>query len=248
MLRFLLEPLVVFRNMSRSQHLYYWVLPLLAGWTFIAMYFSGIGWMEQIIAPTYDREFGLLENLDAVLTLCTLVVLIRMAFLPMRPIFRVAVVLACVMTVFMFLEEIDYGLHWIEWMRGIPPGQRAQIRNIHNQGKNTPDLKAAANVILAALFVILPYVDRLKQFRLVKMASPSKMILFTVSATVLIALTHQGLEPFNLPSNRVLDSNQSEFEELLMYYTFFVYFREKYAQFSSVPELVTQPLAGSRRR
>jgi len=238
MLRSLLEPLFVFRNMSCSQHLYYWVLPLLMGWTFTAMYFSGIGWMEQIIAPTYDREFGLLENLDALLILCTLVILLKMAFLPMRPIFRVAVVFGCIVTGLMFLEEIDYGLHWIERMKGIPPGQGAQIRNIHNQGQNTNDLKTVANVILAALFVFLPYVDRLKRFRLVKMASPSKMILFSVIATVLIALTHQVLEPFNLPSNGVLNSNQSEFEELLMYYTFFVYFQEKYSQFSSVPELL----------
>src|SRR5262245_44879651 len=108
MLRFLREPLLVFRNMSRSQHLYYWVLPLLAGWTFTAMYFSGVGWMRETIAPTYDREFGLLENLDAVLALCTLVVLIRMAFLPMRPVFRIPVLFACVVTVLMFLEETDY--------------------------------------------------------------------------------------------------------------------------------------------
>jgi hypothetical protein len=250
MLRSLLEPLIVFRNMSRAQHLYYWVLPLVAGWIFTAMYFSGIGWMAQIIAPTYDREFGLLENLDAVLILCTLVVAIRVAFLPMRPVFRVAVVLACIVTGFMFLEEIDYGLYWIEWMRGISPGQGARIRNLHNQGQNryTSDLKAAANVILAALFVILPYVDRLKRFWLVKMVSPSKMILFTVIAIVLMALTHQSLEPFNLPTNHVLDSNQSEFEELLIYYTFFVYFREKYFQFSSFPELLSQPLVGYRRR
>jgi hypothetical protein len=248
MLRFLTEPLIVFRNMSRPQHLYYWVLPLLAGWVFTAMYFSGIGWLGEIIAPTYDREFGLLENLDAILILCILVVLIRLAFLPMRPIFRVAVVLACLATVFMFLEEIDYGLHWIEWMKGIPPGQGAQIRNIHNQGKSTSDLKAMANLIFGAVFVILPYVDRLKKFRVIKMASPSKMILFTVIATALVALTHQVLDPYHLPSNRVLDSNESEFEEVLIYYSFFVYFREKYAQFSTVPELLSKPLARSKPR
>jgi hypothetical protein len=149
-------------------------------------------------------------------------------------------------TVFMFLEEIDYGLHWIEWMKEIPPGQSAHIRNIHNQGGATSDLKAVANVIVAAVFVILPYVDSLKRFRLVKMASPSKMILFTVIATVTIALTHQALEPYDLPTNGGLNSNQSEFEEVLIYYTFFVYFREKYLQFSSVPELLSRPLTGSK--
>jgi hypothetical protein len=246
MFRFLREPFVVFRNMSRSQHLYYWVLPLVAGLTFTAMYFSGIGWMQEFIAPAYDREFGLLENLDAVLILCTLIVLIRMAFLPMRPLFKVGVALACMVTVFMFLEEIDYGLHWIEWMKEIPPGQSAHIRNIHNQGGATSDLKAVANVIVAAVFVILPYVDSLKRFRLVKMASPSKMILFTVIATVTIALTHQALEPYDLPTNGGLNSNQSELEEVLIYYTFFVYFREKYLQFSSVPELLSRPLTGSK--
>lgn len=244
--RFLREPLTVFRNMSPKQHLYYWVLPLLAGWTFTAMYFSGIRWMAEVIAPTYDREFGVLENLDTLLIACTLAVLIRISFLPMRPVFRAISVLACLATVVMFLEEIDYGLHWIEWMRGIPPGTGAQIRNLHNQGNSTNDLKAIANVILAALFVIVPYVDRLKRFRLVRLVSPSKMVLFTVLATALVALLHEALDPYNLPTNRSLDSNQSEFEELLIYYTFFVYFREKYIQFRNAPELLSKPWARSK--
>src|SRR5262245_26118243 len=105
MLRVLREPLIVFRNLSRREHLYYWALPLLAGWTFTAMYFSGIGWMGEIIAPTYDREFGLLENLDAVFILLTLVVLVKIAFLPMKPLFRIAIVFACLATVLLFLEE-----------------------------------------------------------------------------------------------------------------------------------------------
>ena len=240
MLRFLRECLLVFRNMTRSQHFYYWVLPLLAGWMFTAMYFSGIGWMDEIIAPTYDREFGLLENLDAALTLCTMFVLVRMAFLPMRPVFKVLVVLACTVTLLMFLEEVDYGLHWIEQMKGIPPGQGAEVRNIHNQGENTNDLKAVANVILAGVFVVLPYADRVKKFRLAKIAAPSKMIFFTVIATALVAQTHQVLDPYNLPSNRVLDSNESEFEEVLIYYTFFLYFLEKFRQFRGDPDLLTE--------
>jgi hypothetical protein len=238
MRRLLSEPLLVFRSMSRSQHFYYWVLPLIAGWTFTAMYFSGVAWMQELVAPTYDREFGLLENLDALLIVCTLFVLIRTAFLPMRPAFRVAVVLACLVTALMVLEEVDYGLHWIEWMKGIPPGQGAEIRNIHNQGENTDELKAFGNFILAAVFVVLPYIDRLKRFRLVKIASPSKRMAFTVIATALVALTHQALDPYNLPSNGALDSNQSEFEELLIYYTFFVCFFERYIHLRRAPGLL----------
>jgi hypothetical protein len=85
---------------------------------------------------------------------------------------------------------------------------------------------------------VLPYLDSLKKYRLVKMVCPSKKILFTVLATALVALLHEALDPYNLPTNGSLNSNQSEFEELLMYYTFFIYFREKYAQFKSTPELL----------
>jgi hypothetical protein len=229
------SPAGVFRKMSSREHLYYWVLPLAAGWTFIAMYFSNIRWMQEIIAPSYDREFGLLENLDALLILASLAVLVRIFLLPVRPLFKVASLLACLVTALIFLEEIDYGLHFIEWMKGIPPGAGTQIRNLHNQGNNTNTIKALANVMLAAVFVILPYVDPLKKFRLVKTLSPSKMILFTVVATVLVALLHEALDPYNLPTNGALSSNLSEFEELLIYYIFFVYFREKYAQFRSEP-------------
>jgi hypothetical protein len=235
MLRFLREPLVVFSSMNAKQHLYYWVLPLLAGWTFTLMYFSGIPWMAEVIAPSYDREFGLLENLQALLIVCTLVVLIATALLPMRLAFRIVAVLACVGAAAMFLEEIDYGLHWLEWVRGIQPGTGAKTRNLHNQGRNTANLKLIANLILGALFALLPYIDRLKQYRLVKAVCPSRMLVFTVLATVLVALLHHLLDPYNLPTNRALDSNQSEFEEMLIYYAFFVYFRERLAEFRSDP-------------
>jgi len=231
-------PLAVFRNMSLPQHFYYWVLPLAVGWTFQATYFSNIYWMQEVVAPAYDREFGLLENLGSLWIAAALVVLLRISLLPMRPVFRLAAVLACLVTALLFLEEIDYGLHIIEWLQGIPPGQGAQVRNIHNQGGNTDRIKAVANVLLAAMFVILPYVDGLKRYRVVKILCPSKMIFFTVVATGLVALLHEALDPYNLPTNGSLSSNQSEFEELLIYYTFFVYFREKYAQFRNAPEML----------
>jgi len=88
--------------------------------------------------------------------------------------------------------------------------------------------------------VVLPYADRVKKFRLAKIAAPSKMIFFTVIATALVAQTHQVLDPYNLPSNRVLDSNESEFEEVLIYYTFFLYFLEKFRQFRGDPDLLTE--------
>ena len=236
------EPLTVFRNMSRMEHLAYWVLPLLAGWTFIAMYFSQIHWMQELIAPAFNREFGLLENLGAVLILCSLAVLIKISRLPLKPAFKGVVLLACMVTGLMFLEEIDYGLHLIEWVKGVSQEEGVQIRNFHNQGNNTNNIKLVANVLLASIFVILPYVDALKRYRAVKIVSPSKMIVFTVVATALVALLHEALDPYGLPSNRALDSNQSEFEEVLIYYTFLVYFVEKYRQFKSSPELLTKPV------
>src|SRR5215207_1763254 len=161
----MLGPVDIFRQMSARQHLYYWVAPLLTGWTFTAMYFSNTAWMQEVIAPTYNREFGLLENLQAILIAGSLIVLIRISLLPLRPLFKAASILACLATALIFLEEIDYGLHVIEWVKGIPPGAGAQIRNLHNQGDNTNRIKLLANVLLTAMFVILPYVDRLKRFR-----------------------------------------------------------------------------------
>ena len=242
-----LKPLTVFRNMSRVQHLYYWVIPLLAGWTFTAMYFSRIGWMQEIIAPAYNREFGLVENLGALLIACSVIVVVKISLLPMRPVFKAISVLACLITIVMFLEEIDYGLHFIEWFKGIAPGEGLQVRNFHNQGNNTDNLKSIAYVTLAAMFMIMPYVDSLKRYRLAKMLVPSKMIFFTVVATALVALLHEALDPYGLPTNQALDSNQSEFEEVLIYYTFLVYFREKHMQFRSAPELLTQSWTRSKR-
>lgn len=226
--------------MSTREHLAYWVLPLLAGWTFIAMYFSQIHWMQELIAPAFNREFGLLENLGAALILSSLAVLLKISRLPMKPAFRVVVLFACALTGLMFLEEIDYGLHLIDWVNGVPHGAGAQVRNFHNQGNNTNNIKLVANVMLASIFVILPYIDALKRYRVVKILSPSKMIVFTVVAAAFVALLHEALDPYGLPSNRSLDSNQSEFEEVVIYYAFLVYFVEKYRRFKSAPELLTK--------
>ena len=125
-------------------------------------------------------------------------------------------------------------------MKGVPHGQGSQVRNLHNQGNNTNNIELVANVLLASIFVILPYIDALKRHRVVKIFSPSKMIVFTVVAAALVALLHEALDPYGLPSNRSLDSNQSEFEEVLIYYAFLVYFVEKHRQLMSAPELLTK--------
>ena len=44
-------------------------LPALVGAGLVGMFFSGVGWVQSLVVPVVNREYGLLENLQLVLLL-----------------------------------------------------------------------------------------------------------------------------------------------------------------------------------
>ncbi|MGI9264400.1 MAG: hypothetical protein ACR2QU_05695 [Gammaproteobacteria bacterium] len=207
-----------------KKHFVYWVFPALVVAGLMAMYFSGIDWLRQAVAPRVNREFGLLENIQHLILIAILVLAIRSIRSSTVRLRRSMFIVICVVTSWMFLEEVDYGLHWWELIVGTPPEERAVFRNLHNIGGTTQDIKFVGNTIMILLFVVLPFVGRKSGWEWWRFFRPSRYLVITAVVTFFLArlahyLADQGFYP-----DGPISSNISEFREVMVYYVWLVYF------------------------
>lgn len=207
-----------------QKHFVYWIFPTLIVAALMVMYFSGIDWLRQAVAPRVNREFGLLENIQHVILLAILVMAIRSALSSTARLRKGLFIVISVVTSWMFLEEVDYGLHWWELIVGTLPEDRAVIRNLHNIGGTTQDIKFVGNTIMIMLFVILPFVGRKSDWKWWRFFRPSRYLAMTAVVTFCLArlahyLADQGFYP-----DGPINSNISEFREVMVYYVWLVYF------------------------
>ena len=209
-----------------SRHYYYWIIPVILGTTLVAMYFSGISWMQTFVAPKVNREFGALENIQNLIILSILAVAFKgflRKTLQAEKIIFAGVALAAL---FLFLEEIDYGLHYLEYFRG--ETIHTEIRNIHNiNGTRFVEFLAPiVYSVLAVFFCILPLAARNSSRLWLRYLTPQAHSIGTIVAMVLVAQLAFLLDRMDLPSNLSLRENISEFGEGFLHYTFFLYFYE----------------------
>ena len=217
------------------------VLPGVMSLLMIAMYFSGNAYLQQIVAPKIDnmplfsaREFGALEILQNILLLGIVFYSARCVVAAGDWWVKLAALLLVVVSVFTFLEEIDYGIHVLEYVTGEygPLDQESWSRNWHNRTdvdgvQNVSYVKLAANIGLLSGFVLAPLLLSSVRNRTIRMLLPSR---WTIATVVLIALLSVlahfldnagysmiGGEPGNL------HKNISEFREMNMYYLILVY-------------------------
>ena len=104
---------------NRTKWFVYGAVPLLATVLMAGMYFSRDLVAQRLVAPKLPplpfhswREFGLLENAQHLLLLASFVVLLAGARRATERLQRAGFVVAAAMTLFIFLEEVDYGVHW----------------------------------------------------------------------------------------------------------------------------------------
>ena len=207
-----------------QKHFVYWIFPTLIVAVLMAMYFSGIDWLRQIVAPRINREFGLLENIQHLILIAIMVMAIRSVRSSTAGLRKWMFIFIFVVTSWMFLEEVDYGLHWWELIAGTPPEERAVLRNLHNIGGTTQDIKFVGNTVMITLFVLLPFVGRKSDWKWWRFFRPSRHLAITAVATFFLArlahyLADQGFYP-----DGPISSNISEFREVMVYYVWLVYF------------------------
>ena len=207
--------------------LFYVVLPAAVSLTLIAAYFSGVPWLQSIISPNLPgidfntkREMGLLENLDNLLLVGIVIVaacgLRRKKLAPER----VGFVLILLFSVWVLLEEVDYGWHFREFFLGQHSGS---FRNIHNIGHTTQVIKSVVDLGMVVLFVALPLAARRVRWPLLRYAAPTAYSILTLVVMVLVRTLAHGLESQGYGRGGTLTNNISEFRELVVYYIFLLY-------------------------
>ena len=217
------------------------VLPAAISLALMALYFSGNSFLQNIVAPDLDnmplfsaREFGALEMLQNFFLLCIIFYSLRCSIATKDTGVRVISLLLVLISVFVFLEEIDYGAPFIEYFTGVhgPLAPETWDRNWHNKTnatgvQNVSYLKLISNFGLLTGFVLAPLLLSSSRNPTMRLLVPSRWMISTVVLIVLLSLLAHYLDDAGYsiiaekPGN--LDKNISEFRELNMYYLFLLY-------------------------
>lgn len=219
--------LAPWRGFSAREHLIYWATPALVIATMIAMYFSGVDVLVELIAPGGNRELGIVENAQHLI----LLVLLGFVIVVFRRSWggeRLAWGMVAAAVAFMLLEELDYGLHYIEAVRGLPEGSLAKVRNIHNANQGvSPRMKNVGDLVTLLLFVVFPLLAwRRADQPLIRYFAPSRLAVLTVVIVFLLSRVAHLLEDVGINAQGSLHGNISEFRELSTYYLWLLYFVE----------------------
>ena len=202
----------------------YGVAPFSLGLLFIALYFSGVGFLQSIASPASEREFGLIENVQNLLLLSAAALCWRATRgegdAAWRWLWRLAT-FACLV---LFMEEIDWGDHYWSVLTGAerPAGE---YFNLHNQGDINRWLKKLVDVGFVVFFVLLPLAkerlpERLRPF------TPNLHSALTLLGGLLVSELAHGLEDAGWANNGSLHNNISEFRETFTYWVGLLYLWE----------------------
>ena len=212
-------------------------IPIFINLLFIGLYYSGIKFAQQLIAPTIDwlsenswREFGLLEQFQNIYLLVILVIFAIAVFKRELVAERLFYFIGFSAFLFLFLEEIDYGLHFYEYFSG--ETVEIAVRNWHNQevvggGQKVKYLKRIVDIVGGVWFVIIPLFLHKTTFIRIKKIVPSRWMTITFIIGILCSSFAHFLQGMNFDViNGIsgnLKGNISEFRELNTYYVYMLY-------------------------
>lgn len=209
-----------------KKHIIYWILPSVVVFPSIVIYFFELPGAE-IIFPQVNREYGILENLQLVILLGVFVVSILGAR-KKEGWEKLVFYFIALSSIFLLLEEMDYGKHFIVLFSGKNPGDLNEIISVHNLNKSIIDkfLKYIAKLLLLALFVLAPLVKNWVKNSIILHFIPNKMIICTATLTVLAWITLKFLIFMGIADPVVQRSTLGEILEVMIYYIFFLYIYE----------------------
>lgn len=202
--------------MNKKKLLVYLVIPVGVSLALMTMYFSNSVVLQRIVCPKPPPmfpgswcEFGLLENLENALVLAIFAAACIGAAWKRLRVERTGFALLALFAIFVFLEEIDYGLHFyrylthdhdFEWFLPFsewPAHLKSSIDittapfNLHNRCDVTKIMKQVVIVLIVLLFVVAPFVGPRLKNRWARYLSPDKYAIFTAIAMLLLSsLTH----------------------------------------------------------
>ena len=196
---------------DKNRLLLYAVFPSCFTLILIALYFSGIEFLQSITSPATQREFGLIENAQNILLLLSN---------HWKWFWRMGVVAS----LFLFMEEIDWGDHYWSLLTGThrPSGE---YFNIHNQGNITRWLKKMVDGGSVAVFILIPLARKRLPVKIQSLVPDIHSALTLLCGLLTSKLAH-ALENAGINNNGSLLNNISEFRETFTYWVGLLYLWE----------------------
>ena len=185
-----------------TKHFIYWILPVLVVLPCILIFFFNVNGLGKYIAPTFNREFGIVENLQLALLVGIFLFSIQGIRRKKHAVEKYAWSILAFAAALCFFEEIDYGLHYVEYFQGKTKEQvdyqivvQHQVRNFHNIGHANSYIKFLVYASTIILFVILPLLPQkiMNRYRWIQYFAPSRYMTATAIAMFLLNQTAQYL-------------------------------------------------------
>ena len=210
---------------DRQRVVLYGVLPACVCIGIIACYFAPVDWLSSSIAPSPNRELGVLESLQAALLQAMAVVSWRARGREPRRWPRYAWCAIALFALLVFLEETDYGMHWYRAWAGLPYDP-ANNTNLHNVGRRTKRIMQVVDTVLVLGFAVAPLLRRYVPERLREFV-PSPYSILTLLVVLSLGPLSRGLEANGWSHSGALHKNFSEFRELPVYWLALLYLWER---------------------
>lgn len=233
--------------MSLRQHLVFWLAPLLVGVALVWMFFSGVLVLRDIIAPAFNREFGMLESLQNLLLAAAFIIAMIGLKNAASLTERLGFVLLAAAFFLLLLEEMNYGANYWRLLTGqsLAPLGRGVEFNLHNKVSTSP-LKTLANVLLLVFVVILPLLVRAQAPAWLRYLTPPRALIFTVLASICISKLAHHLDDLDTSVWHPLSNNIAEFRELFIYYIGLLYshtlvFRRRWPGWTREGDILRRP-------
>ena len=220
------------KGMSRKEHFWYWIFPVVLLSVLMAFFFSGVPALVEMVNPKMvhpemNKEWGLLENIQLVVVAVILGVSVY-ASIEKKPILqKVGFGLISVFALFVFLEEIDYGSHLVEYITGTGKSQLARLTgvyNLHNYAPSTAKIfKRSVYVLMLLLFIFAPFLRNSFQNRIITYLIPHPKIVIVALLTIVCEVLARVLVPLNGLQFEELGMDIGEFSEIMVYCVFLIY-------------------------
>ncbi len=211
-------------------------IPIFTNLLLLGLYFSGIKYAQQLVVPTIDwlpykswREFGIVEQLQNIYLLAIIIIFAIAEFKKPSMFEKMFFLCGFLLVLFIFLEEIDYGIHFYEFVTGQPSA--IEVRNWHNQEtsgrQNVRYLKQIVDAIMVIWFFLLPIFSHRIRYLPLKKIIPSRWFVIVFIISIVFSRFAHFLEGMELHIINggigTLKGNISEFRETSTYYFYMLY-------------------------
>lgn len=220
------------------------VVPACFNLLLVSLYYSGHPGLQYLVAPQIDwlhhrswREFGLLEMLQNLLLLAIVVLFAIAAMRRCNWLEKLFYFIGALLMLFLLLEEIDYGIHYYEFLTGKQVAIDGQYRNIHNlqiDGRSLGGrLKKVANVVTIVWFILVPILAGRANLGPLQRLVPRRWFILGFAVSLLFSSLAHHLDQLGLDVidgvEGALKHNVSEFREASTYYLYFLYALQLFA-------------------